>query len=58
MRSELFIAKNEELPIRYYISGVYLLMFLCRILINMSVCYIAFGSIIVFFLFFLLVLRF
>ncbi|WP_281861693.1 hypothetical protein [Candidatus Borrelia fainii] len=54
MRSDLFIAKNEEFPIRYYISGVYFLMFLCRILINMFVCYIAFDSIIVFLFIFLI----
>ncbi|WP_241766523.1 hypothetical protein [Borrelia coriaceae] len=48
MRSDLFIVKPHDLPIRYYISGVYLLMFLCQFVINILVCYIAFGNIIIF----------
>ncbi|AHH03200.1 Putative membrane associated protein [Borrelia nietonii YOR] len=50
IRSDLFIAKTQEFPIRYYISGVYLLMFLFRVLISIFVCYISFGSIIIFLL--------
>ncbi|AJW73629.1 hypothetical protein [Borrelia hermsii] len=50
IRSDLFIAKTQEFPIRYYISGVYLLMFLFRVLISIFVFYISFSSIVIFLL--------
>ncbi|AFI31014.1 hypothetical protein [Borrelia crocidurae] len=48
IRSDLFITKIQELPIRYHVSGTYILMYLFRVLINVFVYYISFGSIIVF----------
>ncbi|WP_235048167.1 hypothetical protein [Borrelia persica] len=48
IRSDLFITKVQEFPIRYYVSGIYLLMYLFRILINIFVYYISFDSIIMF----------
>ncbi|AHH08197.1 hypothetical protein baBA2_000226 [Borrelia anserina] len=50
IKSDLFIAKAQEFPMRYYISGIYLLVFLFQLLTSILVYYIAFSSIIIFFL--------
>ncbi|AGT27226.1 hypothetical protein I871_01235 [Borrelia miyamotoi LB-2001] len=48
IRSDLFIAKSQEFPIKYYVSGIYLLMYLFRILTSLLVYYISFDSIMIF----------
>ncbi|WKC57808.1 hypothetical protein [Borrelia sp. P9F1] len=53
-RNDLFIVKAQELPVRYYISGVYLMTLLSKILISLFVYYISFSNIMIFlFIFFI-----
>ncbi|AJA90064.1 membrane protein [Borreliella chilensis] len=47
-RKDLFIPKLEDFPIRYYLSYVYLFMFLARIMISLFVYYISLSNIFIF----------
>ncbi|MBB6043011.1 hypothetical protein QIA34_01720 [Borreliella yangtzensis] len=47
-RKDLFIPKLENFPIRYYLSYVYLCMFLARIIISLFVYYISLSNIFIF----------
>ncbi|AYE36121.1 hypothetical protein DB313_01195 [Borrelia turcica IST7] len=54
MRSDLFIAKIQEFPKRYYVSSIYLVTLLFRILISLFIYYVSFNNIIIFlFIFFI-----
>ncbi|WP_232535926.1 hypothetical protein [Borrelia sp. A-FGy1] len=54
IREDLFIAKIQEFPQRYYVSGIYLVSLLFRILISLFIYYVAFNNIIIFlFIFFI-----
>ncbi|SCW33125.1 hypothetical protein SAMN02983004_00618 [Borreliella japonica] len=47
-RKDLFIPKLENFPIRYYLSYVYLCMFLARIMISLFVYYLSLNNIFIF----------
>ncbi|UGQ15929.1 hypothetical protein [Borrelia sp. RT5S] len=53
-RNDLFVVKAQELPMRYYISGVYVVILLSKILISLFIYYISFSNIMIFlFIFFI-----
>ncbi|WP_221037185.1 hypothetical protein [Borrelia sp. HM] len=48
IRSDLFIVDTQELPRKYYISSIYLMVYLSRILTSIFIYYVSFDSIIIF----------